>query len=226
MMEERRTALYVVIILLSVLLLGSAIFLCWLLFYTPKEDVLPPGQEQMEAEEPKTEPEPPKVQDKTEYKPPEPLPAESEERDPNLEEHLYGTLRLFYDKDDLISETEDPKTRITLLEREGESLPRLDAQVLDGPGLGESERVRLAVGLLQAYYTDPPATEAVKVGPDPEMESGYVLEAPAVGETPEMLARVRFLPAGAKLWFVVLLYQKDSLPGEALVTAYEGAVTA
>ena len=223
-MEEKRTTLYVVISLVLVLLLGSAIFLLWLLFYTPKEDALPPSQEQIQAEV--EEPELPKAPDKEAYKPPEPLSGDEEEPGQSLEEHLYGTLRLSYDKNALTSETEDPKTRVTLLEKDGETLPRLDAQVLNGTDLGDAERIRLAVGLLQAYYTDPPETEAVRVGPDPDLELGYVLEVPAVGETPDMAARVRFLPTGAKLWYVVLLYPKESTPVEALVTAYEGAAIA
>lgn len=226
-MAEKRTTFYVVIILVLALMLGSAVFLLWLLFYTPKEDALPPGQEQMETETPEPEElELPKPPDREEYKPPEPLPEDAEEAGPNLEEHLYGTLRLSYDKNALVSETESPKTRVTLLAKEGEALPRLDAQVLDGTGLGDSEQIRLAVGLLQAYYTDPPETEAVTVGPDPDMESGYVLEAPAVGETPAMTARVRFLPTGAKLWYLVLLCPKETAPGDALAAAYEGAAIA
>lgn len=224
-MEERKTGLYVAVIVVLVLLLGSAAFLFWLLFYTPKEDAVPPHQEQMQTEE-QPEPELPKTPDKEAYQPPEPLTEDSEEADPSLEEHLYGTLRLSYDKNALVSETEDPKTRVTLLGKDGDTLPRLDAQVLNGPGLGESERLRLAVGLLQAYYTDPPASEAVSVSPDPEMESGYVLEVPAVGETQAMTARVRFLPTGAKLWYMVLLYPNGTAPVEALVTAYEGATIA
>ena len=226
-MGEKRTTFYVVMILVLALMLGSAVFLLWLLFYTPKEDVLPPSQEQMEAET--TEPaetELPKLPDREAYQPPEPLPEDAEEAGPSLEEHLYGTLRLSYDKNALVSETESPKTRVTLLTKEGEALPRLDAQVLDGSGLGDSEQIRLAVGLLQAYYTDPPATEAVTVGPDPDLESGYVLEAPAVGDTPAMEARVRFLPTGAKLWYVVLLSPKETAPGDALAAAYEGAAIA
>ena len=226
-MAEKRTTFYVVMILVLVLMLGSAIFLLWLLFYTPKEDAQPPGQEQMETEPPvPAEMELPKPPDREAYKPPEPLPEDKEETGPKLEEHLYGTLRLAYDKKALVSETESPKTRVTLLTKEGEALPRLDAQVLDGSGLEEAEQIRLAVGLLQAYYTDPPETEAVTAGPDPDLELGYVLEAPAVGETPAMAARVRFLPTGAKLWYVVLLYQKDTPPGDALTAAYEGAAIA
>lgn len=225
-MEERRTGLYVVIVLILVLLLAGAVFLLWLLFYTPREDALPPGQDQVQMEEPEPEPELPKASDIEAYKPPEPLTEDGRETGPDEEEHLYGTLRMSYDGNALVSETEDPKTRITLLTKEGETLPRLDAQVLDGAALGESERVRLAVGLLQAYYTDPPSSKTLNAAPDADLEQGYVVEAPAVGETPAMTARVRFLPTGPKLWYLVLLYPSGTAPDEALVTAYEGAAAA
>lgn len=221
-MGERRTGLYVVIATVLILLLAGAAFMLWLLFYTPKEDAAPPSQEQTRAEEPEL----PKTSDVEAYQPPERLPEDEEPSGLNEEEHLYGTLRLSYDGTALVSETEDPKTRITLLTGEGESLPRLDAQVLDGPGLGESERVRLAAGLLQAYYTDPPAAEAITVSPDPDLESGYMVSVPAVGDTPAMAARVRFLQDGAKLWYVVLLYQDENTPGDALTAAYENAAIA
>lgn len=224
-MEERKTGLYAAVIVVLVLLLGCAVFFLWLLFYPQDKDSKPPQQEQELAEE-QQKPELPKTPDKEAYKPPEPLPEDEKEIDPKLEEHLYGTLRLSYDKETVTSETEDPKTRVTLLDKKGDELPRLDAQVLNGSGLEESERVRLAVGLAQAYYTDPPASETVNVSPDPELESGYVLEIPAVGETQAMTARVRFLPTGAKLWYLTLLYPSGTTPGEGLVTAYEGAAIA
>ncbi len=207
------------LILVAVLLLGAAAFMLWRLFFVPTGPTEPPREdrpvEQLEvvpgrierpAEQPEAKPEPELG----------PEPGQQEE-------HLYGTLRLAYDKRKLESASEDPKTRVTLLLKDGEPLPRFDAQALDGPGISDSERQRLAVGLLQAYYADPPATEDVAIAPDPETELAYTLAAPAVGETQPMAARVRFLPAGTKLWYVILLYPDAEEPDAALLDAWEGA---
>ncbi len=212
------------IVLVVLLLLGAIAFMLWQLFLSPSGPTEPPREEkpveQLEVVEPVTAP-PVKIESSATE--PEREDTTQEPEDAQQEEHLYGTLRLAYDKRKLESASEDPKTRVSLLLKDGSSLPRLDAQVLDGPGLGDSERQRLAVGILQAYYTDPPATGDVEITADPETERAYLLRAPVVGDTPEMAARVRFLPAGAKLWYVVLLYPAAQEPDEALLDAWEGA---
>lgn len=212
------------IILVVLLMLGAIAFMLWHLFLAPSGPTEPPQEakpvEQLEVVSVKTAP-----PLKTESSPSEPKTeaATQEPEDAQEEEHLYGTLRLAYDKRKLESASEDPKTRVALLLKDGSKLPRLDAQVLDGTALGDSERQRLAVGLLQAYYTDPPATGDVEITADPAIENAYLLRAPVVGDTPEMAARVRFLPAGAKLWYVVLLYPAAQEPDGALLDAWEGA---
>ncbi len=214
---SRPSAVYTVLIIVLVVLLAAACFLLWRLFFAPSappEAVEnPPEEAGPSAPE---EPEKPAEPDA----PPEQFPDDADSH--QSEPHIFGALRLYYDEDTLESEADGDRTRVALC-ADGKELPRLDAQVLDGPGLGEEQRVRLAAGLLQAYYADPPATEDVSVEADPEIELGYRLETPALGETPAMAARVRFLDAGAKLWCVVLLYPADETPGQALTAAFESA---
>lgn len=218
-MEPKTSPLYTVLIIVLAVLLAAALFLLWRLFYAPSappeavED--PPAGTEPDAP---AEPEAPEVPEGPDA--PEEFPDDASAS--QAEPHIFGSLRLSYDADELESETDEDRTRVALCAN-GKELPRLDAQVLDGPGLGEEQRLRLAAGLLQAYYADPPATEAVSVEPDPAMELGYRLETAALGETPAMAARVRFLNTGAKLWCVVLLCPADETPGQALTAAFETA---
>jgi len=211
---SRPSAVYTVLIIVLVVLLLAACFLLWRLFFAPSA---PPEA----ADEPPagTEPEAP-AEPAPPEEPEEKFPDDASASQP--EPHIFGALRLSYDADELESETNEDRTRVALCAN-GRDLPRLDAQVLDGPGLDEEQRLRLAAGLLQAYYADPPATEAVSVEPDPAVELGYRLETAALGEAPAMAARVRFLNTGAKLWCVVLLCPADETPGQALTAAFESA---
>jgi len=217
--NTRPTAVYTVLIIVLAVLLLAACFLLWRLFFAPSAPPEslenPPGETEADTPPEPDEPDAPEEPDTPEQFPDD---ASANQAEP----HIFGSLRLFYDGDTLKSETDEDKTHVALCAG-GKELPRLDAQVLDGPGLGEEQRVRLAAGLLQAYYADPPATEAVPVEPDPAVELGYRLETAALGETPAMSARVRFLSAGAKLWCVVLLCPADETPGQALTAAFESA---
>ncbi len=224
--DRRRTGLIVAVAAVLVVLVAILGFMLFKLFYTPPARTQAPEQS-VQAEAEPLEQGSPEAPAQTPAGDELFAPVDPESPAvPRAEEHLYGQLQLFYDKDTLVQTSEDPKTQIALLPEGADELPRLDGQCLDAPGLSEEQRVRLAAGLVQAYYTDPPATESVTVTPDPALPSAYRLEAPALEEAPALTARVRFLAAGTELWYLVLLCPAGEEAPAALVDAYESAAIA
>ncbi len=113
----------------------------------------------------------------------------------------------------------------SLLPDWNETLPRLDAQRLDGSleDLTDGELQQLAVGLVQAYYVDAPATGEISAAADDAVSDGLRLELPATDDAPALSARVRFLEAADGLWYVALLSPGGETVPDALTTAYETA---
>lgn len=135
--------------------------------------------------------------------------------------YSYGALRLEMPGDLLLEENRE-KTRVTV--RNGtDTLPRLDGQQIQAKEPLEEEYVRLAAGLLQAYYADPPETGDIEVTPESGLPHAYALRTAARGETPAMTARVRFLMTGNQLWYLILLSPEGQEPGTALTSVFNTA---
>ncbi|MCI8524793.1 MAG: hypothetical protein HFF17_02495 [Oscillospiraceae bacterium] len=135
--------------------------------------------------------------------------------------YAYGALRLDMPGELLLEENRD-KTRVTV-RLDTETLPRLDGQQLQAKQPTDEEYLRLAAGLLQAYYADPPETAGITVTPQADLPHAYAVETSARGETPAMTARVRFLQTGNELWYLILLSPAGEDPGAALTSVFETA---
>ncbi len=140
------------------------------------------------------------------------------------EAHAIGRLTLYYDENTL-RRADGENGLVTLLADGAEELPRMDLQLLDGSlqELDAGEIRRLAVGLLQAYYVDAPASDRVTADEDPALEHAFILNVPAAEEIPAITARVRFLDAQDGLWYLTLLYPSEGQAPGSLLRAYESA---
>lgn len=147
--------------------------------------------------------------------------------DPQATAHTVGQLVLYYGGNDLIQSQSETGVYTLLPTGATQDVPRLDLQVLSGSlrDLQENEVQQLAVALLQAYYVDAPAADTISVTQDTELGNAYILEVPAVEDTPALAARVRFLEAMDGLWYVILLDTAAETSSTALVNAYETART-
>ncbi len=215
---SKRRGLLIAVIVLLLAAVGVVVY--WLLFHPSGDSVqkLPQLEEPREPPQNETPAAPP-----SSANPAEPAePVEPEEPTDLPEPHDFGTLRLYYDPGALQSEERDDQMTFRPLQYTDE-FPRLDAQTLTGQDLTAEERTRLAVGLLQAYYADPPATADVSVTEDTGLDQGYFLRCDAMGEIPAMAARVRFLEADAQLWYLILLYSDGDTPDETLNAVFESA---
>ncbi len=148
-------------------------------------------------------------------KPDTPAPA-----DPQA--HTFGSLTLHYDEAAVTADGDDGKTRVTLRTTE-DATPRLDAQKLTRTQMSDAQAQAAAIGILQAYYADPPATDTLTAAADAAVSGGYTLTAPATGDTPAMAARVRFLTDGSATWFLILVWPDGETPDSTLTAVYEGA---
>ena len=141
-----------------------------------------------------------------------------------LPSHAVGSLTLYY-AEGALQEVPVAEGVTSLLPDWNETLPRLDAQRLDGSleDLTDGELQQLAVGLVQAYYVDAPATGEISAAADDAVSDGLRLELPATDDAPALSARVRFLEAADGLWYVALLSPGGETVPDALTTAYETA---
>ena len=133
-----------------------------------------------------------------------------------------GQLVLYYD-DGVLERVDGDNGLVSLLPDDAEQVPRLDLQPLGGSmqDLSDAEIQRLAVGLLQAYYVDAPATDAIAVSADQTLQHAFFLEVPATEDAPALTAQVRFLEASDGLWYLLLLHASEETAPADLLAAYE-----
>lgn len=213
-MKEKSTFLKILPYLLVVLVV--ALFAVVLVIFLRPSDATenPPA----ETDTTVTAPETPAV---TDGEPPAPIQTPDDAAVTAATTYTYGSMRLEMPGDLLLEENRD-KTRISV--RLGtETLPRLDGQQLQAMAPSGEEEVRLAAGLLQAYYADPPETDAITVTADADLDHAYTVETAAQGETPAMAARVRFLQRGNELWYLILLHDAGEEPAAPLQSVFESA---
>ena len=133
-----------------------------------------------------------------------------------------------YYEDGALTDTISQAHGIALTLPGGEALPRIDLQGISGSwgSLSDSERETLAVGVVQSYYVDGPATEQVEVSADSAVERGYLVTVPETEDAPAVTARVQFLQVGQTLWIVSLLETTEAAGNELLQSVYETAEAA
>ena len=198
----------VLVVVLAAALVAAVIVLMRLLgsFQSPTTPAQDPGQQTTDA--PQTGEPPAETDDAA----PENLPAQS-----------VGKLTLYYADDAL--QRVDSESGLTTLLTGTEQLPRLDLQRVDGSlqELTDAELQRLSVGLVQSYYVDAPATDAISAAADGVLQDAWVVETPATDDAPALTARVRFLEGSDGLWYLLLLCPAEEQVPDALMTAYETA---
>lgn len=194
-------------VLVAVLLLSAAGVAAWM-FLAPSSPAEPPA-----PSEPADAPKEPGA--------PLPPPSASGQEGP-VEEAVCRCGALAMTMDGTLRADKADVNRVTLHPGEDE-LPRLDAQALPARKLSAEGDAALAAGLLQAYYADPPAADAIRVTADTGLDRAYFLQTDAVGDTPAMAARVRFLQSGSELWYLILVFPDGDQPADGLTTAYATA---
>lgn len=117
-----------------------------------------------------------------------------------------GALSVTYDANRMeLTESED----LYSITEKGENAARLDIQRLKGSlhDLTQADKKSLAMGLLQAYYHVPPATQTITVTEEAELADSYViaLSAPASGETPAANAKIQLMQSRGRLWYAIML---------------------
>lgn len=155
------------------------------------------------------------------------LPVTGEQTKPQAPRHTFGGVAVYY-KDGALTDTISQAHGIALTLPGGEALPRIDLQGISGSwgSLSDSERETLAVGVVQSYYVDGPATEQVEVSADSAVERGYLVTVPETEDAPAVTARVQFLQVGQTLWIVSLLETTEAAGNELLQSVYETAEAA
>lgn len=155
------------------------------------------------------------------------LPVNGEQTKPQAPRHTFGGVAVYY-KDGALTDTISQPHGIALTLPGGEALPRIDLQGISGSwgSLSDSERETLAVGVVQSYYVDGPATEEVEVTADSAVERGYLVTVPETEDAPAVTARVQFLQVGQTLWIVSLLETTEAAGNELLQSVYESAEAA
>lgn len=141
---------------------------------------------------------------------------------PDYPAHAEGALTMYYD-DAAVTRSQAESGVVSLVTEATASLPRLDLQCLDGDltELSADELQQVAVGLVQAYYVDAPATDSLTVSVDQTLRSAFVIDAPETADAPALTAQVRFLQASDGLWYLVLLTRADAEAPPALLVAYQ-----
>lgn len=155
------------------------------------------------------------------------LPVTGEQTKPQAPRHTFGGVAVYY-KDGALTDTISQTHGIALTLPGGEALPRIDLQGISGSwgSLSDSERETLAVGVVQSYYVDGPATEEVEVSADSAVERGYLVTVQETEDAPAVTARVQFLQVGQTLWIVSLLETTEAAGNELLQSVYETAEAA
>lgn len=155
------------------------------------------------------------------------LPVTGEQTKPQAPRHTFGGVAVYY-KDGALTDTISQAHGIALTLPGGEALPRIDLQGISGSwgSLSDSERETLAVGVVQSYYVDGPATEEVEVTADSAVERGYLVTVQETEDAPAVTARVQFLQVGQTLWIVSLLETTEAAGNELLQSVYETAEAA
>ncbi len=133
-----------------------------------------------------------------------------------------GRLLLTYDPDALALTNSAGVT--TLLDRaSGAETPRMDIQMLPGKlgMLRDSEKERIAIALMQAYYYHPQHTAdaVLSVVRNDKNEFSATMQVPAIDGAPTAVCSVRLLAAGDELWAAVLL-QPEGAENPALANAF------
>lgn len=148
--------------------------------------------------------------------------GDGKEEDTETASRKIGALTVTF-ADGALTRVDGDGGLVTLLPDEARNLPRLDLQNLEGSlqDLSDEEILRLAVGLVQAYYVDAPAADTITVTADQTLLHAFLLEVPAAGDTPALTAQVRFLEESDGLWYLVLLHAADEDAPSALLSAYE-----
>ncbi|MBQ6431051.1 MAG: hypothetical protein IJJ99_04150 [Oscillospiraceae bacterium] len=133
-----------------------------------------------------------------------------------------GRLLLTYDSKVLtLTETED---LTTLTQKDpGAEIPRMDIQQLPSKlgMLRDSEKERIAIALMQAYYYHPQHTADVDltVTMNEKNEFAATMQIPAIDDAPAAVCSVRLLTVGDGLWAAVLL-QPEGMESTALADAF------
>lgn len=133
-----------------------------------------------------------------------------------------GRLLLTYDSDALTLTNSAGVT--TLLDQAtGAQTPRMDIQQLPSKlgMLRDSEKERIAIALMQAYYYHPQHTAevALTVTLNEKNEFAATMQIPAIDDAPAAVCSVRLLAAGDELWAAVLL-QPEGAENAALADAF------
>lgn len=133
-----------------------------------------------------------------------------------------GKLLLTYDSDALTLRKDSELT--TLLVASGEAdTPRMDLQKLPSKlgMLRDSEKERIAIGLMQAYYYHPQHTAEVSptILLNTKQEFSVTMQIPAIDDAPAAACSVRLLAVGDELWAAVLL-QPEGVENPALANAF------
>ena len=100
----------------------------------------------------------------------------------------------------------------------GGSTPRLDLRRVsfDTASLTQESFDRIAAGLLQAYYFDPPATQDIRVTDSqltPELYTASA-HADASSDTPAMTAEIKIFRLEKAAWYAVLLLPENTAEQE------------
>ena len=134
-----------------------------------------------------------------------------------------GTLLLTYD-DDVLSLVQDTKLTALLEKSSDADTPRMDIQKLPGKlgMLRDSEKERIAIALMQAYYYHPQHTADVEltVSRNDAEEFAGTMQVPAIDDAPAATCSVRLLAVGDELWAAVLL-QPEGTENAALANAFQ-----
>ncbi len=155
----------------------------------------------------------------------EQTPAKQEKRESDVT-HRYGGLVWTYDSALLQEQSSTEGSTSALLAKDGENLPRMDFQKIEMELrlLMQKEVDRIAVGLVQEYYVNPPASDSITV--TSSMDTRFyeaTLIVPAHEDAPAMQAHVRILQDGTKAWYAISLVpeQTDVAVSEALSRAMQ-----
>jgi hypothetical protein len=123
-------------------------------------------------------------------------------------------LGVTYDSAALDMAAAEDESSAAFTVKNGDKTPRLDLGRIqkDASSMTEAELLRAAKGLLQAYYFDPPAADALRDSGGALKDGVYSvsLSADAAQDIPAMAAQVKIFRLQGAAWYAVLLIPENA----------------